>query len=130
MVEQTADTYRNQFLNKLLQLLIIHSSIISLVVIIVHKFDAVAGYSALFGGLVFLIPNVYFTACTFRYSGKLADRMVLQNFYKGETGKFLLSCLGFAVVFVLVKPVNVAALFATYICLTLVQCFVIFKLRF
>ena len=130
MAEQTADTYRNQFLKKLLQLLIIHSSIILLTVIVFHKFDVVAGYSVLFGGLVFLIPNIYFAACTFGYGGKLVGKTALHNFYKGGTGKFLLSCLGFAVVFILAKSVNVAAVFATYIGLTLLQRFVIFKLRF
>ena len=130
MGEQTRQACERRFFSSALWLLVIHLTFILSVTAVIYEFDVVAGYSAFLGGLIFLIPNVYFAVCVFRYNGKLADRAVLHSFYKGETGKFLLSCLGFAVVFVLVKSVNVVALFTTYIGLTLIQLFFIVRLRF
>ena len=130
MGEQTRQGCERQFFGNLLWLLAIHLIFILSVTVVIYEFDVVAGYSAFLGGLIFLIPNVYFAVCVFRYNGKLAGRVVLHNFYKGETSKFLLSCVGFAIVFVLVKSVNVMVLFATYIGLTLIQLFFIVRLRF
>ena len=130
MARQATERQGGQLLNKLLLLLLIHLFVIFSVATVTYGFDSVTGYSVVLGGLIFLIPNAYFAVCVFRYNSQLADRAVLHNFYKGETGKFLLSYVGFAAVFVLVKSINVVALFAAYIGLTLIQLFFIVRLRF
>jgi ATP synthase protein I len=72
-------------------------------------------YSALFGGLISIVPNMYFARWAFRYSGARAANDVTRSFYRGEAGKFLLTVALFAGVFVQVTPLEVVALFLTYI---------------
>lgn len=81
--------------------------------------DKVAAYSVLLGGLISIAPNGYFARQAFRYRGALAARHIARSFYLGESGKFLLTATAFAVVFALVKPLNVAALWAAYVVATL-----------
>lgn len=83
--------------------------------------DRTASYSVLAGGLIFLIPNVYFALYAFRFRGAQAAQQVLLGFYRGEIGKFILSIVGFASVFTLVKPLDILVLFVSYIVLTIVQ---------
>lgn len=77
--------------------------------------DVVIAYSTLLGGLISVAPNVYFASLGFRYSGARAANDVAKSLYRGEVGKFVLTALLFACVFVLVKPLSAAALFATFI---------------
>jgi len=78
-------------------------------------------YSVLIGGMIFLIPNMYFALYAFRFKGTHAAREMLLSFYRGEMGKFLLSGVGFAVAFTLVKPLDVLMLFSAYIAFTILQ---------
>ena len=84
-------------------------------------FNRVISYSVFLGGLVYWIPNLYFAAYAFRFRGAQAAQQVLLGFYRGEIGKFILSCVGFAIVFTLVKPLHLLAFFIAYIVLTLLQ---------
>ncbi|PID43751.1 MAG: F0F1 ATP synthase subunit I [Gammaproteobacteria bacterium] len=73
-----------------------------------------AFYSALVGGVVFIIPNSYFAYKAFAYGGAQAARRIVQSFYKGEAVKLLLTAVLFAVVFIYVKPLDVLAMFLAY----------------
>lgn len=77
--------------------------------------DQLAAISALLGGLIAIIPNAYFAKWAFRYSGARAADKVAQSFYRGEAGKFILTSILFALVFIGVKPLNVLVIFVTYI---------------
>ena len=77
-------------------------------------FGMVAGYSALCGGLIALSANVYFAYKAFRYFGARSTRAIIQSFWSGEMGKQILAAALFALVFVGVKELNVAALFVGY----------------
>lgn len=77
--------------------------------------DQVAAYSALLGGLIFILPNIYFAYKAFAYTGARAARQIVNSFYKGESVKLALTAVLFTVVFVSVKPLNVLALFLTFI---------------
>lgn len=79
---------------------------------------------------MFLGPNIYFAVYLLRCHGQLAANTVLYSFYKGEAGKFILSCLGFAAVFTLMRPIDAVALFATYALLALVQWLATVHLKF
>lgn len=76
--------------------------------------DVVAGYSALLGGLIALLPNLYFTYKAFRYFGARSVKAIVQSFWSGEMGKLFLTAALFALVFAGVERLNVAALFAGY----------------
>ena len=76
-------------------------------------FGNVAGYSALLGSLVCVLPNAF-----------LGLRMILPRrdpgalkraAWVGEMGKLALTVLFFTLVFTLVKPLNAAALFAGFV---------------
>lgn len=78
-------------------------------------FGMVAGYSGLLGGLIALLANVYFAFKAFRYYGARSARAIVQSFWAGEMGKQILAAALFALVFVGVKPLEPAALFAGYL---------------
>lgn len=89
--------------------------ILLLIVSIVWWFNPWVAYSMLLGGLIYWIPNAYFTLYTFRFRGAQAAAIVLRSMYRGEVGKFMLTVVGFALVFTWVKPIEPIALFVTYI---------------
>jgi len=77
--------------------------------------DATAAKSAMIGGLIAVIPNAYFMHWAFRYTEAVAATQIVQSFYRGETGKFLLTSLLFAGAFILVEPLNIVVIFFVYI---------------
>lgn len=78
-----------------------------------------AAYSALLGGLIFTVPNAYFAYKAFTYSGARAARQIVKSFYMGESVKLILTAVLFTIVFVLVKPLDVLALFLTFFVLVM-----------
>ena len=81
----------------------------------------VTALSVVLGGALCALPNAYFGLRAFRDSGARAAQRVLENFYRGETGKFVLTLVGFAAVFVVVRPLDPAALFISYGLCVIVQ---------
>jgi len=73
-----------------------------------------AGYSTLLGGMIALVPNLYFTYKAFRYFGARSVNAIVQSFWSGEMGKLILTAALFALVFAGVERLHVAALFAGY----------------
>lgn len=74
----------------------------------------VSGYSALLGGLIFLLPHGYFALKAFRYSGARSAKKIMSSFYQGEAGKLILCAILFTMVFKWIQPLDVAALFLTF----------------
>lgn len=77
--------------------------------------DSTAAWSALSGGLICAIPNGYFIWRAFRYSGAQSTSRIVPAFYQGEAWKFMLTALGFAAVFTSLDPLNVWALFGSFV---------------
>ncbi|MFO7529017.1 MAG: F0F1 ATP synthase subunit I [Marinobacter sp.] len=73
-----------------------------------------AGYSALLGGLIFLLPHGYFALKAFRYSGARSAKKIMSSFYQGEAGKLILCAILFTMVFKWIQPLDIAALFLTF----------------
>lgn len=86
--------------------------LLSLLFLIKGQISAV---SALLGGLVFFIPNLYFIKKAFSYSGARAISQIVNSFYKGEAIKLALTAVLFSIIFIFVKPLDVFALFLTFI---------------
>ncbi|MDO6562387.1 ATP synthase subunit I [Amphritea sp. 1_MG-2023] len=80
----------------------------------------VAAYSALLGGIVYLLPNAFFA---WRVLGSQSDtpRGVLADMYIGEIWKMLITILCFAAVFILVQPLSPFPLFLTFILLQILN---------
>jgi len=88
-------------------------SILLALIALIHSFEA--SYSALFGGLTSAIPNSYLIWRSFRYRGARSVDQVVQSFYQGESGKFILTVVCFAVIFSTVDPLVPWALFGAFI---------------
>lgn len=77
----------------------------------------VAARSAVLGGLIFVVPNALFVLLAFRRTTGDAANAALRGLYAGEAAKLLLTAVMFAAGFMLVRPLEVAALFVTYLAL-------------
>ena len=80
----------------------------------------VAGYSALLGSLVCVIPNAFLALRLAVPRRDPGARSLVRAAYIGELGKLALTVLMFSIVFALVQPLAVAALFAGFIAAQLV----------
>ena len=83
--------------------------------------DPVQAYSAMFGALISMLPQAWFSRQAFRYYGARATQAVTQSFYRGETAKFIGTAVLFAVAFTTVDPLSMGALFAGFIAMTAVN---------
>jgi ATP synthase protein I len=83
-------------------------------------FGNVAGYSALLGCLISAVPNAFLAL---RLSVPRQDpgaKSLVRAAYLGELGKLALTVLMFGIVFVTVRPLAAAPLFATFMVTALV----------
>jgi ATP synthase protein I len=71
--------------------------------------------SALMGGLVSLLPSLYFVWRGLRSRGGKRVRVNVLNLYQAAMGKFGLTVALFVVVFVTVPPSNPALFFGAYV---------------
>jgi len=81
--------------------------------------DKTTAYSALLGGLISVGPSYFFARQVFRFRGARLAPQIAQAFYVGETGKFLLTAVAFALVFATVRPLKAAVLLVAYLGMTL-----------
>ncbi len=83
--------------------------------------DISAAGNAILGGLIALVPNIYFALKTFRYFGAQSAVAVTLSFWTGELGKYALTVGLFIFVFLAVKPNNLIALFIGYFVVLMVS---------
>lgn len=70
--------------------------------------------SVLAGAVLSYLAQSVFTWLAYRSVGANMRQVVMLNMYLGQIVKWLLTLLGFALIFVSVKPVNALAVFAGY----------------
>ena len=78
-------------------------------------FGYVHGYSALFGCLIAAIPNAFLALRLSVARRDAGAKALMRAAWIGELGKLALTVLLFSVVFVTVRPLAAAPLFATFI---------------
>lgn len=83
--------------------------------------DKVAAYSVLGGGLVAVVPQAYFAVLAFRWRGARFARGIVRSGSIGEAGKFLLTAIGFALIFATLRPINAPAVFVSYLAMLAIQ---------
>lgn len=66
-----------------------------------------AAISALIGGWIATLSNAYFGLQAFRYSGARSAQKIVQSFYRGEAGKFIITIVSIAVAFKFVEVLQV-----------------------
>jgi ATP synthase protein I len=80
----------------------------------------IAGYSVLLGGLTCVVPNAFLALRLVAPRRDAGARGLVRAAYIGEIGKIALTVLMFSLVFTLVRPLAVGALFTGFIAATLV----------
>ena len=86
-------------------------------------YNDVRTYSLICGGLVAIVPQAFFALRTFRYRGAQSPHAMARAGYSAEIGKFFLSCVGFAIVFALLRPIDGAAVFAGFVAMLTLHIF-------
>ncbi|MDX1515530.1 MAG: ATP synthase subunit I [Woeseiaceae bacterium] len=83
-------------------------------------YGSVYGYSALLGCLIATLPNAFLAARLAMSRARPNARALLRAAWVGELGKLALTVLLFSIVFVAVRPLAAAPLFAVFIITALV----------
>ena len=83
-------------------------------------FGGVAGYSAMLGSLICVIPNGFLALRLIVPRRDPGAQALIRAAWIGEIGKLALTVLFFTLVFTLVRPLSAAALFAGFIASQLV----------
>jgi ATP synthase protein I len=96
------------------KVLAVEGVVLLLAATVAWRFDTVTSRSILLGGLIFLLPQAWFSWRAFRVRGAVAAAEVAQGFYRAEAGKFLLVTAGFALAFTVAWPVDTLWLFGAY----------------
>jgi len=87
----------------------------AIALILLISVDVTAACSAILGGVVFILPNWLFTGLVFRQSDSDTARGILYRFFVGEALKIFVTIVLFAACFIMIRPLNIMALFATFI---------------
>ena len=84
-------------------------------------FDLVVAYSALLGGLIFLLPQIWHAWKHFNTSSGVSANRALAELYAGQIWKMALMATLFALVFVLIEPLSGFSLFATLLLMQVIN---------
>jgi ATP synthase protein I len=77
--------------------------------------DTVLAVSVLLGGVLSLVPTLWFASSVFRHSGARAVEAMIRSVYLGELVKLAMIGAGFGAVFALIEPLHVPALFGGFV---------------
>ena len=91
-----------------------------LAAVLLVVFGRVAGYSALLGSLICVVPNAFLALRLMAPRRDPGAQALLRAAWIGEAGKLALTVLFFTLVFTQVRPLSAAALFAGFIVTQLV----------
>ncbi|WP_435979389.1 ATP synthase subunit I [Psychrobacter sp. DM4] len=67
------------------------------------------------GALLSFLTQIIFTTFVFRHTGYRARQHIVRQLYRGQAAKWLLTALGFALIFIFIKPLSAPSLFAGFI---------------
>ena len=98
----------------LLRWLVIESTAIVVMALLWATQGSLAGYSALVGGLIFLVPNTWFAYQVYKVEGARNMSLMVSNLFRAESAKIALTAVFFAAVFNLMEPIHVPALLFTF----------------
>lgn len=104
---------------KLLGIQVVISVVLALLLLFYS--GVASAWSALMGGLIFILPNAYFTRSAFRGKERESPQFIVRWFYIGEAGKLVLTAVMFTLCFVLVGSLEVKVLFMMYILMIIVN---------
>jgi ATP synthase protein I len=111
----------NRPIKSILQLLVTELAALGLLVLLVWIIQPSWTASAVAGGLVFVLPNTYFTLYALSSVGIYRERWFLNAFYRGQSGKWILTAAGFAIAFKFVQPLHSMVMLLTFCAVMLVH---------
>lgn len=85
--------------------------------------------SFVLGALLSYISHVLFAWFMFRYSGVKASRHIVNQFYLGESIKWLITIVGFSLIFITIRPLNAMALFIGFIVMQISHSLISFSIK-
>lgn len=98
----------------LLRWLVIESTAMVIMALLWATQGSLAGYSALVGGLIFLVPNTWFAYQVYKVEGARNMSLMVGNLFRAESVKLALTAVFFAAVFNLMEPIHAPALLFTF----------------
>ena len=75
----------------------------------------VVAKSAAIGGLLSFITQIVFALFMFSHTGYGARNRIVSQFFRGQALNWLLTLFGFALIFIIIKPLSAPALFIGFI---------------
>ncbi len=77
--------------------------------------ELVVAKSAAIGGLLSFVTQMVFAIFMFSHTGYRARNRIVSQFFRGQALKWLFTVLGFALIFIVIKPLSPLALFIGFI---------------
>ncbi|AAZ24306.1 MULTISPECIES: ATP synthase subunit I [Colwellia] len=87
--------------------------------------------SAALGGIIGILPNLFFAYKAFRFAGARASKMVVESFFSGVKQKMALMALllGLTIKFVVISPLPFFSMFCLVMALPIITPFIIKQQR-
>ena len=87
--------------------------------------------SAALGGIIGILPNVFFAYKAFKYAGARASKKVVESFFSGVKQKMALMALllGLTIKFVVISPLPFFSMFCLVMALPIITPFIIKQQR-
>ena len=102
--------------------------ILFILIVIVTILDLVGIHSQLvvaksmaIGGLLSVVTQSIFALFVFRHTGYRARLHIVSQLYRGQMFKWLLTALGFAIIFITIQPLSALSLFLGFIVMQITQ---------
>ncbi|MGK8251493.1 ATP synthase subunit I [Moraxella lacunata] len=80
------------------------------------------------GGLLGYIAQCAFTLIAYRTTGARAGRVIMLNMYLGQMIKWFITLMGFALIFMLAKPIGAFLVILAYFALQVVHILVMWRI--
>lgn len=114
---------------KVFRIFLIQTVLCVILSIVLLLDNLVTAWSALLGGGIYLLPNMYFAHRALAFRDKQSAGRALAEMYVSQIWKMGLSILAFAAVFILIQPLNPFSLFGTFILMQISAWFAQMKLN-
>lgn len=84
--------------------------------------------STAIGALLSFITQAIFASFVFRHSGYRARLHIVSQLYRGQMIKWMLTVVGFALIFITIQPLSAPALFIGFIVMQVSQTWLLWKI--
>lgn len=85
--------------------------------------------SVALGALLASISQVVFAWFAFRYTGYKARRHIVNQLYRGQVAKWLITLVGFALIFITIQPLSAFALFIGFMVMQVSHSWMLWQIR-